>query len=404
MVTRRLLAGGLGSILAAPGLADASALAAVARQTPAPPRSSAEVPQAAEDPLVILDATLDSDARLTVATTVNDIGGFRFVVDTGADKTVLTPAIAERLNLPRGPDVLVHGASGSMTCPTALVRRLRAGETGLTDSILPVLPYERVGADGLLGVDALEGRNVVIDFQRKRLEVRRSAPSFEPYKTSREVNVAANARYGRLTLADSRIGSARSLAFIDSGGGVSIGNMALARAIAAKRRRSSDFVQRVRLLTASGEIQLGEFRIVPTIAMGALRLSNTPMAFADLHVFKHWGLTERPAALFGVDVLRLFARVELDFGAGKVLFRLGQGGFAPVLQAGSTVLLSSPPLDDLSTALLDAFGSDLGVVGAGSFMLKVQAIAEGHTVAVVDQPLVERKRLNRDGGHVFRQS
>ena len=31
--------------------------------------------------------------------------------------------------------------------------------------------------------------------------------------------------------------------------------------------------------------------------------------------------------------MRLFARVELDFGAGKVLFRLGQGGFAPLLQA-----------------------------------------------------------------------
>ncbi|AZS21303.1 MULTISPECIES: retropepsin-like aspartic protease [unclassified Caulobacter] len=333
MFTRRLLAGGLGSILAAPGVAGASALTPIPSQAPALPQTGSDVPQAAEDPLVILDATLDSDARLTVATSVNDTGGFRFVVDTGADKTVLTPAIAERLNLPRGPDVLVHGASGSLTCPTALVRILRAGETGLTNSILPVLPYERVGADGLLGVDALEGRNVVIDFQRKQLEVRRSAPSFEPFKTSREVNVAANARYGRLTLADSRIGGARSLAFIDSGGGVTIGNMALARAIAAKRRRSPDFVRRIRLLTASGEIQLGEFRIIPTIAMGDLRLSNTPMAFADLHVFNHWGLNDRPAALFGVDVLRLFARVELDFGAGQVLFRLGQGGFSPVLQA-----------------------------------------------------------------------
>lgn len=333
MLTRRALAGGLGSILVGPSLLALPARAEAPSQTPPIVSPDERAGMASQEPMVILDASLDSDARLTVATTINGVTGFRFVVDTGADKTVLTPGLVERLGLLRGPDVLVHGATGAVTCPTALVRSLRAGETGLTNSILPVLPYERVGADGLLGVDALEGRNVVIDFRKNQLEVRRSAPSFEPYKSSREVTVAADARYGRLTLADSRIAGARCLAFIDSGGGVSIGNMALARAIAAKRRRSPDLVQRIRLLTASGEIQLGEFRIIPTVKMGDLRLTNTPMAFADLHVFNHWGLTDRPAALFGVDLLRLFARVELDFGAGKVLFRLGQGGLPTVLQA-----------------------------------------------------------------------
>jgi predicted aspartyl protease len=326
-----MLAGGLGSILFAPGFSAASAEGM--SQTPPPAAADPRSAPSSDDSLVILDAALDSDSRLTVATTVNGVAGFRFVVDTGADKTVLTPGLAEKLNLPRGPDVMVHGATGAILCQTALVRTLRAGETGLVDSILPVLPFERVGADGLLGVDALEGRNVVIDFRKNQLEVRRSAPSFEPYVSSREVTVSADSRYGRLTLADSRIAGARSLAFIDSGGGVSIGNLALARAIAAKRRRSPDPVQRIRLLTASGEIQLGEFRVIPNIKMGDLRLTNTPMAFADLHVFSHWGLNDRPAALFGVDLLRLFARVELDFGAGKVLFKLGQGGLAPVLQA-----------------------------------------------------------------------
>lgn len=333
MFTRRMLAGGLGSILAAPGLLGEAAQAGALSQTPPPSAMDNRAAKLDEEPLVILDAALDSDARLTVATVINGQAGFRFVVDTGADRTVLTPGLAERLKLPRGADVLVHGATGAVTCQTALVNTLRAGETGLTNSILPVLPYERIGADGLLGVDALEGRNVVIDFRKKQLEVRRSAPSFEPHRSSREVTVSADSRYGRLTLADARVAGARSLAFIDSGGGVSIGNMALARAIAAKRRLSPDRVQPIRLLAASGEIQLGEFRIVPAITMGDLRLTNTPMAFADLHVFNHWGLNDRPAALFGVDLLRLFARVELDFGAGKVLFRLGQGGLSPVLQA-----------------------------------------------------------------------
>lgn len=323
MLTRRNIAAGLGLSLAAPPALAEAIMPVSLSQTPSPPASSA----ATETPLLILDASLDQDARLTVPVMLNGEGPFQFVVDTGADRSVLTPGVVERLNLPAGPSVIVHGVSGSIQSPTARVASVRAGESRLSDSILPVLPYDRIGADGLLGVDILDGRNVIMDFRRKQLEVRRSQPVSETMlRTSREVSVMADDRFGRLTVADSRVAGARSLAFIDSGGGVSIGNMALARAIAARRRRAPEDVQQARLLTAGGEMQLGEFRIVPSITMGDLRITNIPMAFADLHIFDVWSLNDRPAALIGVDVLRLFARVELDFGIGRVLFRLGQGG------------------------------------------------------------------------------
>jgi hypothetical protein len=333
MLTRRNIAAGLGLSglsLAAP-LALAEAITPVSlSQTPPSPLPISPT----EPPLLILDASLDQDARLTVPVTINGAGPFQFVVDTGADRSVLTPGLVERLDLPAGPMVIVHGVSGSISCPTARVAALRTGDARQLDGVLPILPYDRVGADGLLGVDILEGRNVVMDFGKKQLEVRRSRPVSEMVRSPREVSVLADEKFGRLTLADSRIAGARSLAFIDSGGGVSIGNMALARAIAARRRRSPDMVQQARLLTAGGEMQLGEFRIVPSITMGDLRITNIPMAFADLHIFDIWSLNEKPAALIGVDVLRLFSRVELDFGIGRVLFRLGQGGLvAPTFQA-----------------------------------------------------------------------
>lgn len=329
MFTRRHIAAGLGLSLAAPP-ALAGAITPVSLSPVSLPQTPGAASQAlpTEQPLLVLDASLDQDARLTVPVMINGQGPFQFVVDTGADRSVLTPGLAERLALPRGPDVIVHGVSGSIISTTARVAQLRTGEARLAEVVLPVLPYDRVGADGLLGVDILEDRNVVIDFRRKQLEVRRSQSISQLVRSSREISVVADEKFGRLTLADSRIAGARSLAFIDSGGGVSIGNMALARAIAARRRRASDIVQQARLLTAGGEMQLGEFRIVPSIVMGDLRITNIPMAFADLHIFNVWELNSRPAALLGVDVLRLFARVELDFGAGRVLFRLGQGGLA----------------------------------------------------------------------------
>ncbi len=325
MLTRRTITAGLGISMAAPP-ALAAAIAPVSLNSP---QTSNPPAKAADESLLFVDASIDEDERMTIEVMINGQGPFRFVVDTGAGRSVLTPAIVEQLALPRGPDMIVHGIAGSVVSPTARVEMLRVGDARLAGGVLPVLPHDRVGADGLLGVDILDGRNVLMDFKKNQLQIRRSRSYSEITRRSGEVAIDAGHRFGRLTLAGTRIGGTRATAFIDSGGGVSIGNMALARAITARRRRTNDIVRPARLLTADGEVQLGEFRIVPSIVMGELQLTNVPMAFADVHIFDVWSLKDQPAALLGVDVLRLFARVELDYGDDRVLFRVGQGGLTP---------------------------------------------------------------------------
>jgi len=307
MLTRRFLTAGLGLSFLPQG--------ALAEQ-PAPALTTPP------EPVLILDASLDIDDRLTVPVTVNGQGPFEFVVDSGADRSVLSAPLADRLGLAQGPNVLVHGVGGSQLTHTARVGELVAGDTRLSSVNLPVLPPERVGADGLLGVDILEGRNVIMDFRKRQLEIRRSRSSLDFVRLPREVSVVADDRFGRLTVADCRVAGAKALAFIDSGGGVSIGNMALSRAIATRRRRHDD-VRPARLLTASGEISVGEYRIAPSLTLGDLRMTNVPIAFADLHIFDVWRLNDRPALLLGVDILKLFSRVELDFGAGRLRLRIG---------------------------------------------------------------------------------
>ena len=309
MLTRRILTAGLGLSFMTQG--------ALAQQsTPAP------APVESPDPVLLLDASLDINDRLTVEVMLNGLGPFQFIVDSGADRSVLSETLANRLTLAQGPNIIVHGIGGSVIARTAKVAQLQVGDALLSNVNLPVLPPERVGADGLLGVDILEGRNVIMDFRKRRLEVRRSRSSFDLVRLPREVSVIADDRFGRLTVADCRVAGARALAFIDSGGGVSIGNMALSRAIATRRRRYDD-VRSAKLLTASGEITIGQFRIAPSLTLGDLRMTNLPMAFADLHIFDVWGINDRPALLLGVDILKMFSRVELDFGAGRVRFRIG---------------------------------------------------------------------------------
>lgn len=327
MLTRRKLAAGLGLSL----LAGEAAAQVVAEPVPAaaPPMAAQPLPEA---PLMLLDAAMDPADRMTVEVLINGQGPFDFVVDTGADRSVVSLELAQRLGLPRGPDVIVHGVGGFGPAPTAAVALLKAGDTELRDSELPLLSTERLGGDGLLGVDILDGRNVVMDFRRRRLEVRRSPGRSTEFRRPREVTVHADARFGRLTVVDARIGGVRCVAFIDSGAGGSIGNAALARAINIRLRKKNPSMP-VRLLGAAGEVTLGEFRVVRRVQMGDLRIENLPLVFADLHIFDLWNLNDKPAVLIGVDVLKMFARVELDFGGEQILFRLGKGGPPPVLNA-----------------------------------------------------------------------
>ena len=53
-----------------------------------------------------------------------------------------------------------------------------------------------------------------------------------------------------------------------------------------------------------------------------LKIHNIPLAFADLHTFRRFGLTDQPAMLLGMDVLRLCGRVTVDFKRREASFTL----------------------------------------------------------------------------------
>jgi predicted aspartyl protease len=338
MLTRRDIAAGLGlSLMAEQAWARPTTPEPLLRKTslqatPTPQPSALPGAPVEEHPPIFLDTALDAVDRMTVEVFINGQGPFAFVVDTGADRSALSTTVAAKLGLEPGRNVMLHGVGGSALTPTAKVPLMVAGEARMKDAELPVLTPERLGVDGLLGVDMLENRNVIMDFHRKRLEVRRSSSS-GMLPSPREVSVLADARFGRLAVANARVSGVRCVAFIDSGSGASMGNMALAEAIKLRVRRKPESSMAIRLIGAAGEATVGEMRIVRSIELGALRMTNLPLVLADLHIFDIWNLNSRPAVLLGVDVLRMFARVELDFGADRVKFRLGKGWAPPVLQA-----------------------------------------------------------------------
>ena len=47
--------------------------------------------------------------------------------------------------------------------------------------------------------------------------------------------------------------------------------------------------------------------------------------FADLHIFKLWDLDDRPAIFVGINVMRHFEAIELDYVNRRVLLRKPPG-------------------------------------------------------------------------------
>lgn len=262
-------------------------------------------------------ATRSDDAmRMTVPVTIEGRGPFQFVVDTGSDRTVVSQELAALLKLAAGETVTMHSMSGVGPANTVTVPSLTvAGQT--THGInAPALQQDYLGSHGLLGIDTLKGRRVVMDFAKRTLSVLRAGEK-EQYDPDTIV-VTARSKYGQLVLVDADVDGTPITVIIDSGAQNSVGNAPL-RALLAKRNRKMQFFK-TELIDVTGGRLGAEYAAVGHIRIAGIRVENAVIAFVDAHPFKRYGLLNKPAMLLGMDTLRGFRRVSVDFAQRKVRF------------------------------------------------------------------------------------
>ena len=72
------------------------------------------------------------------------------------------------------------------------------------------------------------------------------------------------------------------------------------------------------MLSVTGGILDAEYGIARRITIGGIDITNLPVAFAEVHPFRHLDLTEHPAILLGMDAMQLFDRVSFDFANRRV--------------------------------------------------------------------------------------
>jgi predicted aspartyl protease len=311
-----------------PGMAALLALSAAAAAAPAPAplplvdyqvHSAAPAPIAQGDDSETLDARTDREKRMTVPVQVGENGPFDFLIDTGSQNTVFSRALADRLALRAGPRVQIIGIADVQPADTAYVDALDLGKITLSSLYVPLLEEQHMGAEGILGTDALQDRRVLLDFARNRVEV--GASRDLGGNSGYEIVVQAKRRSGQLIMTDARIDGIAVDVVLDTGGGNSIGNRALQAAL-GKRGRPS---QQVSLLSVTGQSVIADMGLARKLEIDAVQVTNLLIAFTDTPAFNALNLTRKPALFLGMREMRLFTRVAIDFSTRKLLFDVPAG-------------------------------------------------------------------------------
>lgn len=300
---------------------------ALAPPVPAPPAPAPPAPQpliptaTVDDSLEITGAEIDAEQRrnrLFIEVRINDAGPFRFLVDSGADRSVIGMGLAQRLQLPDGDPVRVQGMAGVSTVQTVTIDRLLLGKSEVGPIRAPALSERDLGAQGLIGIDALAEQRLLLDFVAKSITVQDARTA--PVNEAGEIVVTARLRKGQLIITQASVGDEKISAVIDTGSEVTVGNMALRRRLVGNGLHRSG--QTITLVSVTGQTLEAEAVVLPRIRIGSLYLENVVVAFADAPPFALFGLDKQPALFLGSDLLKAFRRVSLDFRNRKVRFSL----------------------------------------------------------------------------------
>jgi hypothetical protein len=277
-------------------------------------------------------ATLSATDRMLVAVNIGGSGPYPFIVDTASENSVVARDLAETLSLPPSGRASILSVTSLRQAGMVDMKGVSFVPGKTHDVRAAILERRNIGAAGILGIDALRGQRVVLDFAASQLTIESSSRS-KPAPS--EIVVHGRKRLRQLVLADCTIAGVPVDVIVDSGSQVSLGNEALRTLLTT---RKNEFLP-IALLTVTGETQNADYTRADKLVIGSAALIGMPVAFADAYIFRRLKLTKGPALLLGMDALQMFERVSVDFQANEARFVLpnngkGVAGAGPLMTNG----------------------------------------------------------------------
>lgn len=280
---------------------------------PNPPVEASEANRASA--LFACPTQPDRSGRVVAAVMLDGKGPFRFLLDSGADASMISPRLVGLLSLrlTQGELVRVEGATGVQELPWVNISRLQVGEVVRTDVRMPIVDGAVLqGLDGILGMAGLGAEHVEVDFTHNRVWIDNSAGQ----GTKGFLVIPAARALGGLLQVRARIGGISVAAVIDTGASNTLGNAALRAALL--RQMSSD-ESPARVFGVTRQIASGGAIRSPTIVLGPIAIQHLHIVYTHVAIFKVWDLESRPAAIIGMDVLGSVSALVLDYGHSRIL-------------------------------------------------------------------------------------
>ena len=281
--------------------------------------SNSIVADASPEPLYAVPASRDHAGRIAVPVMIDGQGPFRFLLDTGANRSAITSAFAARLGLEVSAEgnMIVNSVNGRILARTATVANMHLGSIAIGPQRLPVLDGKVFeGLDGSLGADLLANLRLTADFLNDRVTITQSGRTPHDPRLNYGI-VAAHRVSGWLLEASGRARSSPFRMILDTGATHTLGNRALYRALTGRQLEDSSATH-VDVIDATRTPSNGLAITVSPIVLGDLIIENTYVTFGDFAVFELWGMQRRPVLLLGMDVLGAMQELVLDYGRQEI--------------------------------------------------------------------------------------
>jgi predicted aspartyl protease len=268
----------------------------------------------------VLAITTDRNLRMTIPVRIAEKGPFQFLIDTGAQNTVLSISLAGRLSLLPEKKARMVGVAGTREVDTVTIDQIDLGQRSFYSLLAPLLPGDDIGADGILGLDSLQGQRVQIDFRKGIIAVddAKALGGNRGY----EIVVTARRRSGQLIMTDAVVDGVKVNVVIDTGAEYSIGNRALQHALAKKHGQGTMVLRSV-----TGQEITADLEVAKNLKINDMNFGNVMIAYADAPPFAVLGLAEKPALFLGMRDMRSLDRIAIDFSTRRIYFDLPQDAY-----------------------------------------------------------------------------
>lgn len=248
----------------------------------------------------------DDRGRPMIAVSINGGASYDMVVDTAAQTSLVTEALAQELGLAAGESTMhVVGATGMGDARLYRVKRFASALFDLQNGELVTLPNAgSTSARGIVGMDLFATRRLLFNRSAGNLVAEASGPPTPGF-----VAVKGQVEGDTMLIVPVSLNGTTVQALIDTGAAVSMVSPA---ALQAMGWRADD-----RRLTAGGEIRgatttATKVRLgtIARLTIGPATLRDVPMLFPGDGAF---GVSDGPSMILGADLLNLFEAFAIDW-------------------------------------------------------------------------------------------